>query len=165
MFKDILSQTMSGVTPGTDDPSGGVNAKQIGLGVSIGSIDTLHTPGSAMTTNNPTDLRIDGDGFFMVKLSEDQEVPFLTRAGDFHVDVARNLVTSDGMLVLDSAGDPIQLDEEVTAFTIAQNGAIIQKMSDGTTEEGPFRRWRKFRSGRPGKNRRQYVSRDPECSS
>lgn len=136
MFKDILSQTMSGVTPGTDDPSGGVNAKQIGLGVSIGSIDTMHTPGSAMTTHNPTDLRIDGDGFFMVKLSEDQEVPFLTRAGDFHVDVARNLVTSDGMLVLDSAGDPIQLGDDVTAFTIALNGAIIQKLSDGTTEAG-----------------------------
>ena len=164
MFKDILSQTMSGVTPGTDDPSGGVNAKQIGLGVSIGSIDTPHTPGSAMTTNNPTDLRIDGDGFFMVKLSEDQEV-LLTRAGDFHVDVARNLVTSDGMLVLDSAGDPIQLDEEVTAFTIAQNGAIIQKMSDGTTEEGPLSALRKFRIQKAWKNRRQYVSRDPECSS
>jgi len=136
MFKDILSQTVSGVTPGTDDPTGGVNAKQIGLGVTIGSIDTLHTPGSAMVTNTPTDLRIDGDGFFMVKLTDDQEVPFLTRAGDFHIDVARNLVTSDGFLVLDSGGEPITLEDDVTAFTIAQNGAIIQKMSDGTTAEG-----------------------------
>lgn len=51
-----------------------------------------------MTTNNPTDLRINGDGFFLVRLSEDQEIPYLTRAGDFHVDAARNLVTSDGLL-------------------------------------------------------------------
>ncbi|MEK3734575.1 MULTISPECIES: flagellar hook-basal body complex protein [Paenibacillus] len=136
MFKDIMSQTLSGVTPGTEDPTGGINAKQVGLGVSLGSIDTLHTPGSAMLTNYPTDMRIDGDGFFMVSLGEEQEVPFLTRAGDFHIDVARNLVTSDGFLVLDAEGEPIALEEGVTAFTISQNGTIIQRMEDGTTEEG-----------------------------
>ena len=102
MFKDIMSQTTSGVTAPTDDAQGGVNAKQIGLGVSIASVDTLHLAGSAQTTNNPTDLRIDGDGFFLVSLSEDQETPFLTRAGDFRIDAARNLVTSDGLNVLDS---------------------------------------------------------------
>ncbi|OAB35817.1 flagellar basal-body rod protein FlgG [Paenibacillus macquariensis subsp. defensor] len=136
MFKDIMSQTVSGVTPPNDTAQGGVNAKQIGLGVSIGSIDTLHLAGSAMTTNNPTDLRIDGDGFFLVKMNEDQDVPFLTRAGDFHIDSARNLVTSDGMFVLDSDGGPINIDAEVTAFTIAQDGTIVQKMGDGTTVPG-----------------------------
>ncbi len=136
MFKDIMSQTVSGVTPPTDGAQGGVNAKQIGLGVSIGSIDTLHLAGSAMTTNNPTDLRIDGDGFFLVRMNDDQEVPFLTRAGDFHIDAARNLVTSDGMFVLNSGGEPINIVAEVTAFTIAQDGTIVQKMADGTTEPG-----------------------------
>ncbi|GIO41820.1 MULTISPECIES: flagellar basal body rod protein FlgG [Paenibacillus] len=137
MFKDIMSQTVSGVTAPEDGESGGINARQIGLGVSIGSIDTLHTAGSAMTTNNPLDLRIDGDGFFLVKLSPDQEDPFLTRAGDFHLDAARQLVTSDGFLVCDIDGEPLEpLDEEVTAFSISANGTIVQKMSDGTTEEG-----------------------------
>ncbi|GGF80277.1 flagellar basal-body rod protein FlgG [Paenibacillus albidus] len=136
MFKDIMSQTVSGVTAPNDDGQGGVNAKQIGLGVSIGSIDTLHLAGSAMTTNNPTDLRIDGDGYFLVRLSEDQETPFLTRAGDFHVDAARNLLTSDGMHVLSSEGENIQLAEEVTAFSISSDGTIIQTMADGTTEPG-----------------------------
>ncbi|OAB45109.1 flagellar basal body rod protein FlgG [Paenibacillus antarcticus] len=136
MFKDIMSQTVSGVTPPTEGSQGGVNAKQIGLGVSIGSIDTLHLAGSAMTTNNPTDLRIDGDGFFLVKMNEDQEVPFLTRAGDFHMDAGRNLVTSDGMFVLEVGGGVITLEEDVTAFTIAQDGTIVQKMGDGTTTPG-----------------------------
>ena len=135
MFKDIMSQTISGVTPPTD-AQGGVNAKQVGLGVSVGSIDTIHLAGSAMTTNQPTDLRIDGDGFFLVSMGDGQEVPFLTRAGDFHVDALRNLVTSDGLFVLDMDGGPIQLDEEVTSFSIAQDGTIIQKMADGTTEPG-----------------------------
>lgn len=124
MFKDILSQTVSGVTAPTDE-QGGVNAKQIGLGTTVGSIDTLHTPGSAQTTNNPTDLRIDGDGFFMVKMSEEQEVPFLTRAGDFHIDGNRNLVTSDGMFVVDIDGGIINIGEEATGFSIAQDGSII----------------------------------------
>lgn len=136
MFKDIMSQTVSGVTPPAEGESGGINAKQIGLGTSIGSIDTLHTGGSAMTTNNPLDLRIDGDGFFLVSMSADQEVPFLTRAGDFHLDASRQLVTSDGFLVLDSGGAPIQIGEEVTAFSIAQDGTIIQKMNTGDTEPG-----------------------------
>lgn len=133
MFKDIMSQTTQGVTaPGE---TGGMNAKQIGLGVTTGSIDTIHLAGSAMTTNVPTDLRIDGDGFFMVKLSQDQEVPFLTRAGNFKIDANRNLVTADGMFVMGMDG-PIQLPEEVTAFTIGADGFINQKMADGTTEQG-----------------------------
>ncbi|WP_028545160.1 flagellar basal body rod protein FlgG [Paenibacillus taiwanensis] len=134
MFKDIMSQTMSGVTAPEEGERGGVNAMQVGLGVQVGSIDTVHTGGSAMTTNKPLDLRIDGDGFFAVKLNGDQEVPFLTRAGDFHLDATRQLVTSDGLLVCGADGGPIQLDEDVTAFTISQTGQIIAKRSDGTTE-------------------------------
>ncbi len=136
MFKDIMSQTVSGVTAAAEG-AGGINAKQIGLGVSIGSIDTIHTGGSAQTTNNPLDLRIDGDGFFLVKLSGDQEVPFLTRAGDFHLDAARQLVTSDGFLVCDAGGEPLEaIGEEVTAFSISADGTIIQKLSTGETEAG-----------------------------
>jgi flagellar hook protein FlgE len=138
MFKDIMSQTVSGVTSPEEGTTGGANAKQIGLGSSIGSIDTLHTAGSAMTTNNPLDLRIDGDGFFLVKLSAEQEEPYLTRAGDFHLDAARQLVTSDGFFVVDSEGQPIVIPEEATAFTIDQNGRIVTKNADGTQgDEGP----------------------------
>ncbi|MNJ43243.1 flagellar basal body rod protein FlgG [Paenibacillus fonticola] len=137
MFKDIMSQTVSGVTAPSDEGAGGINARQIGLGVSIGSIDTLHTQGSAMTTNNPLDLRIDGDGFFMVRLSEDQEVPFLTRAGDFHLDAARQLVTSDGLRVCGSDGEMLPpLDDTVVAFTISADGTILTQLDTGEIEEG-----------------------------
>lgn len=135
MFKDILSQSISGITAPEEDVRGGVNAKQIGLGVTIGAIDTIHTPGSAMTTNVPTDLRIDGDGFFAIMANEDQEVPYLTRAGNFTLDANRQLVTSDGMFVQAVGGGNIVLDEEVTAFAIAQDGNIIAIGADGTSEE------------------------------
>jgi flagellar hook protein FlgE len=133
MFKDILSQTMSGVSAPTDT-RGGANSRQVGLGSTIASIDTLHTPGSAMTTNVPTDLRIDGDGFFAVSPSSDVETAFLTRAGNFTIDANRNIVTSDGMYVLDSDGGVIELDETVTAFSIAMDGEIIAVNADGTSE-------------------------------
>lgn len=135
MFKDIMSQTISGVTTPEEGTVGGVNARQIGLGTSIGSIDTIHTGGSAMTTNNPLDLRIDGDGFFLVKLSDDQEVPFLTRAGNFQVDALGQLVTADGLLVCNNAGDVLEpiVEDGVTAFSISADGTITTKLTDGTT--------------------------------
>jgi flagellar hook protein FlgE len=131
MFKDILSQTVSGVTAPNENESGGVNAKQIGLGVALSSIDTVHTPGSAMTTNVPTDLRIDGDGFFVVRAGEEDN--YLTRAGNFTVDANRNLVNADGLQVLDSEGAPIVIGEDVTAFSIANDGSIIAVQADGTS--------------------------------
>ena len=70
MFQDILSQNVTGATAPTDTPTGGVNPKQIGLGVKTGSIDVIHTPGSPMTTNVGTDLAIDGDAFFVVSPSD-----------------------------------------------------------------------------------------------
>lgn len=133
MFSDILSQTVSGVTAPEEGTSGGVNARQVGLGVTLASIDTVHTAGSAMTTNQPTDLRINGDGFFVVSAGDGTE-QLLTRAGNFTLDSARQLVNGDGMFVLDVDGAPIILDEEVTAFSIAQDGTIIGVTADGQVE-------------------------------
>lgn len=137
MFQDILSQTVSGVTAPEEGTSGGINAKQIGLGVSIASIDTVHTAGSAMTTNQATDLRIDGDGFFVVSAGDGTEM-MLTRAGNFTLDAARQLVTSDGMFVLGQDEAPIILDEGVTSFSISQDGMIIGVSADGPVEYGPL---------------------------
>ena len=133
MFQDILSQSVGGVTAPEEGTSGGVNAKQIGLGTAISSIDTVHTGGSAMTTNQPTDLRINGDGSFVLQAGDEGE-QVLTRAGNFTLDAARQLVNADGLFVLDTGGAPIQLPEEVTSFTIAQDGTIIGATADGQVE-------------------------------
>lgn len=138
MFKDILSQSMSGITAPVEGESGGVNAKQVGLGVSVASIDTIHTAGSAMTTSVSTDLRIDGDGFFVVSPA-DGGPQYLTRAGNFTLDANRQLVNSDGMFVLSSEGAPIVLDEAVTAFSISQDGTIISIDQDGLATPTDFK--------------------------
>ncbi|MCR8642186.1 flagellar basal body rod protein FlgG [Paenibacillus sp. N1-5-1-14] len=132
MFKDILSQTVSGITAPEAGAVGGVNAKQIGLGVGIAAMDTIHTPGSAMTTNVPTDVRIDGDGFFALKETEDGPT-LLSRAGNFTLDAARQLVNADGLFVLGPGGETITLDDDTEAFAISKTGQIIEKKTDGST--------------------------------
>lgn len=136
MFQDILSQTMSGVTAPVEEEQGGVNAKQIGLGVGVASIDTVHTPGSAQTTNVATDLRIDGDGFFVVSPTGETDGAYLTRAGSFGVDAAGYLVNSDGMYVVSADGGPIQIDSETyTSFSISQDGSVMAVDDTGATEQ------------------------------
>ncbi|QAY65606.1 flagellar basal body rod protein FlgG [Paenibacillus protaetiae] len=135
MFSDILSQTVSGATTPEADEQGGVNPKQVGLGVAAASISTVHTQGSAMTTNDGKDLRIDGDGFFVVQANGDSEM-LLTRAGNFTLDANRQLVTADGYYVLSTDGTPITLDEDVTSFSISQDGNVMATTADGTESVG-----------------------------
>ncbi|MGD9677121.1 MAG: flagellar hook-basal body complex protein [Vulcanibacillus sp.] len=133
-FSDILSQKLSGITVPEEGERGGENPQQVGLGTTIASIDTLHTPGSSQTTNVPTDLSIEGDGYFAVAPSGDGEVIYLTRAGNFNRDATGNLVTSQGFLVLGVGGEPINIPAEVTAYDISADGNIISLNADGTTE-------------------------------
>ncbi len=89
-FKDTLSQTMSGAKAGTA-AIGGVNPMQIGLGMTIASIDNNFNQGSLQSTGVATDLEIQGDGFFVVG---DGTNFFYTRAGVFNIDNVQNFVNA-----------------------------------------------------------------------
>ncbi|NMD69112.1 flagellar hook-basal body complex protein [Bacillus sp. DNRA2] len=98
MFQDIMNQNIAGATPPIGE-RGGKNPMQIGLGSKVGAIETLHTPGSPMTTYIGTDLMIDGDSYFVVgpkKSSFDADTNLLTKAGNFTRDSNGYLVTSNG---------------------------------------------------------------------
>ncbi|WP_029689039.1 flagellar hook protein FlgE [Thermoanaerobacter sp. A7A] len=95
-FKEIFSQTIKGASAPQGN-GGGTNPQQIGLGVAIASIDTLFTRGGAQRTDNPTDLSIDGNGFFIVS---NGGANVYTRAGNFSFDSQGDLVTPDGYKVL-----------------------------------------------------------------
>jgi flagellar hook protein FlgE len=81
-FQDILSQTISGAAAPTAE-KGGVNPKQVGLGMGIASIDKVFTQGSLQTTGLNLDLAIQGDGFFILERGEEL---FYTRSGAFGLD-------------------------------------------------------------------------------
>ena len=87
-FQDILSQTISGAAAPTAE-KGGVNPKQVGLGMSIASIDKIFTQGSLQTTGLNLDLAFQGDGFFILERGVEL---FYTRAGAFALDKDGTLV-------------------------------------------------------------------------
>ncbi len=94
-FSDAISQTSIGAA-GPSSGYGGVNPGQVGLGVSVSSIDTIMTQGPMTATGNVTDMAIDGEGFFMVR--EGNQIVY-TRAGDFTFDSSGNLVDRSGAIV------------------------------------------------------------------
>ena len=97
-FQDTLSQTMRGAASPQGN-RGGTNPMQVGLGMTIASIDTIHTSASAESTGNMTDLAIEGDGYFI--LQGDGLDKYYTRAGNFGFDTNGNLInTSNGLKVL-----------------------------------------------------------------
>ncbi|MDR2079054.1 MAG: flagellar hook-basal body complex protein, partial [Treponema sp.] len=76
-FQDMIYQQLQGAARPTED-LGGVNPKEVGLGMSVASIDTIHTQGSLQTTGVPTDVAIQGTGFFVLKQGDKS---FYPRAG------------------------------------------------------------------------------------
>jgi len=104
-FQDMLSQTIR-VASGPTNGRSGTNPSQVGLGMSVAGIDTLHTQGSLQATGRLTDLAVQGSGFFV--MSDGQRTLF-TRDGAFSISKDNELVNaSTGMKVMgwraDAAG-------------------------------------------------------------
>ncbi|MCS7048931.1 MAG: flagellar hook-basal body protein [Verrucomicrobiae bacterium] len=81
--------------------------------------------GHLRPTGAPTDVALDGPGFFEVQLPDGQTA--FTRDGEFRVDPQGQLVTKEGHIVLGDGG-PIQLDPN--------NGAPLSISADGTVAQG-----------------------------
>ncbi|HHU64386.1 MAG TPA: flagellar hook protein FlgE [Clostridiales bacterium] len=95
-FQEIYSQTLKAASaPGGG--RGGVNPQQVGLGVAVASVDVLHEGRNVQRTDNPKDLAIEGDGFFIVS---DGTSNRYTRAGNFDIDTNGYLVFPGGLYVL-----------------------------------------------------------------
>ncbi|MCI8695462.1 MAG: flagellar hook-basal body complex protein [Lachnospiraceae bacterium] len=99
-FASLMSQTTqrasgANATTGT----GGVNARQIGLGVKTSAINiNITAQGASQSTGNPFDIMITGENFFVVS---DGKQNYFTRDGSFYVDGAGNLaMTSIGYNVM-----------------------------------------------------------------
>ncbi len=105
-FRDLMYQTTQAASGANGETGvGGINAKQIGLGVQVGAINTnIKGQGSAQNTGNAFDIMITGDAFFIVNNGLEN---FFTRDGSFYVDGAGNLaMTSTGYNVMGWQVDP-----------------------------------------------------------
>jgi flagellar hook protein FlgE len=142
-FQEVFSQ----VTKGASAPSGGkggTNPQQVGMGVAIGSINTIHTVGPGQRTDNPTDLMIDGEGFFVVSDDSNFNNKFYTRAGNFTLDRDGSLVTADGFKVLGYMADEngnissdvsgIRINKSDTSAPTATENIIFKGNLNANTE-------------------------------
>lgn len=136
-FANALSQTLG-------DNAAGV--EQIGTGVLTSSIANTFTQGSIVSNGVPTNMAVDGNGFFLVKDPTSGE-SYATRDGNFTVDSNGFLVNSIGMRVqgLTTAGGTtigdIQISNAnapggdtspVESYTFGSNGNVNISLADGT---------------------------------
>lgn len=105
-FADVLYQTTSNATrPSEESGRTGQNAMQIGLGASVHSIlNTIETVGGAQRTDNPFDIMIEGQGFFIVNNGGEEN--YFTRAGSFTIDTSGTLCNPQGYSVMGWQVDP-----------------------------------------------------------
>ncbi len=95
-FEEAFTQLVQGASRPLGE-LGGVNPIQVGLGMSVASIDQNFTQGNLNSTGVTTDLAIQGDGFFTVS---DGTGLFYTRAGNFRLDADGRLVSpANGFIV------------------------------------------------------------------
>ncbi len=98
-FSELFYQTTQATSgPNAAMGTGGQNAKQIGLGSSVAQISiNMTNEGGSQSTGNDTDLKINGQEFFVVKKGG---VHYYTKAGNFTTDGNGNLVTGSGGYVM-----------------------------------------------------------------
>jgi len=111
LFSDMLSADIG-------------NNSQIGRGTMIQKVDNLFTQSSFESTENVTDLALQGNSFFALKAPSStgpltQNQALLTRAGAFRVDANLTLVNPDGYQVLDTQGNAIRFSDNAAGIAAA----------------------------------------------
>jgi len=140
-FADALSQTIG---------SNAAGSEQIGTGVVTSSITDAFTQGTMTSTGVPSNLAINGNGFFLVKDPSSGE-EYVTRDGNFTVNSSGYLVTSTGMMVqgytsstgttagniqISNANAPGGDTSAVQSYTINSDGTVSILLADGTQFSG-----------------------------
>ena len=127
-FQDLLYQNLQRTgaqssDTGTVVPSG----VEVGVGVKAASVYRVHEQGNLVSTDNPYDVAIQGNGFFRIQLPSGEDA--YTRSGSFQLSPAGQLVTTDGYVV--SPG--ITIPADAVDVSINRSGEIEVK-TDGAVE-------------------------------
>lgn len=137
--KDAFAETLQRSSAAVGE-AGGANSMQVGFGTSVASITQKFTQGALSTTAGPADLGISGKGFFKVQNPTNDSFYF-TRAGDFRVDDAGNLLTNEGFNVVGAAGNIVipqtnPAGAPIQSFKVNKDGIIDAYYADGTLDPG-----------------------------
>jgi flagellar basal-body rod protein FlgF/flagellar basal-body rod protein FlgG len=102
--------------------SGSIN--DLGGGIMVQQTVTDFSPGPMKRTDVPTDMAIQGDGYFVVQKGEDK---LLTRAGNFQLTAAGELITPQGYPVLNEDESPMIIDPANGPWELTPTGSIRQR--------------------------------------
>jgi len=117
LFSDVLSSNVYG--------SGGVS--QVGRGVGLSTIDAVFSQGTFESTTSGTDVAIEGNGFFILKVPGDNTA-YYSRAGSFHFDKDGYLISPEGLRVQGKGFDLVDntalLPNDATDIRVSSIGLI-----------------------------------------
>lgn len=135
LFATQFLQTLSLGSAPTEN-SGGRNPRQIGLGTQVAAITTDFAQGTIEISTSPSDLAIQGDGFFIIESTLGEQL--YTRNGNFDINSQNQLVTLNGDRVL---GYGVNTDFEIqptvlTALEIPLGSAAVAKATENVSLQG-----------------------------
>ena len=130
-FQDLVYQTLreAGAQNGADSQY--PTALQIGLGTRVAATQRVFTQGPLQTTDNPTDIGIQGEGFFRVTMPDGTTA--YTRDGTWKLDGDRRMVTTDGYLLAD--GITIGQNAPSDSITISGDGRVSYREAGQTQQQ------------------------------
>ena len=122
-FADLLYQNLRRV--GAESSSSGSvvpTGVQVGLGVRATATVRMTEQGNLVSTENPLDTAVEGEGYFLVTLPTGDTA--YTRAGSFQLSPQGELVTTDGFTV----GPGLTIPTDATEVTINAQGQVLAKV-------------------------------------
>jgi len=109
-FKDMLYQNV-GYSSNPSTNKGGTNAKQVGLGAQLSSINKMMSQGNALATGRSLDVCMDGEGYLIVCTGKNSGKITVTNGGlGAATDITQTAYTRDGNLTLDENGNLLTAD-------------------------------------------------------
>jgi flagellar hook protein FlgE len=135
VFATQFLQTISlGSTPTAN--TGGTNPRQTGLGTQVAEITPNFTQGTIEISANPSDLAIQGDGFFIVEGASGEQL--YTRNGIFKTNSQNELVSVTGQRLLGFGADEFfQLQTtQLVPLTIPRGTAAVAQPTQNVFLEG-----------------------------
>lgn len=135
IFASQFLQTLS-LGSGPTPENGGTNPRQVGLGVQVAEIAANHNQGTIEISSSPSDLAIQGDGFFIVESGGGERL--YSRNGIFRLNANAELVNSGGQRLLGFGVDDVFRLQEATLvpLTIPLGSASVAKATENVTFEG-----------------------------
>ncbi|MEZ4224514.1 MAG: flagellar basal-body rod protein FlgG [Polyangiaceae bacterium] len=117
-FQDLLYQTVRAPGAPTGPTTVSPTGLQIGNGVRVIGMVKLFEQGTIYNTNNPLDVSIEGQGFFVVQ--QPDGTPAYTRSGALRLDGDGRIVNSEGYPL----DPPVSVPSEATGISVAANGTV-----------------------------------------